>query len=76
MLVWLEAKGQFPPLLLLRRYLKLVLTQCENAGVLDLPFEDIGYHPLAPDILCIPTAFPQPSNLVLFVPKPDADTAP
>jgi hypothetical protein len=64
-LVWLSKRGQFPPLLLLRRYLKLSIEFCSQKDILgskineeiDLPFS----------LTAIPHNFPQPGALILWV---------
>lgn len=61
---WLSTQGRFPPLLLLRRYLKLAIQHAELAGVLDLEIEDLPVLPFDPG--AIPTDFPSPSVLTLW----------
>ena len=67
MLAWMQGRGEFPPLMLLRRHLKLVSHYCEEhqlwlttvaeAKRLDLPF----------DLDFIPLSFPPLDELKLFV---------
>ena len=64
-LLWLLERGQFPPLLLLRRILKLGIELCQERGVLDAGLESAPDLPLS--LAAIPTDFPQPSDLVLWV---------
>ncbi len=62
-LTWLSTQGRFPPLLLLRRYLKLAIRHCEAAGILDAAeARDLPFEPQA-----IPTDFPAPTQLILWV---------
>jgi len=61
---WLVSRGQFPPLLLLRRYLKLAIQCCEDRGLLDVPISEAPALPFS--LGAIPHAFPAPSNLILW----------
>lgn len=65
-LVWFQVRGTFPPLMVLRRYLKLAIQLCAEAGVIDAPLDscDVARVPIA--FASIPVApFPQPSLLRL-----------
>lgn len=62
-LVWLKSQGRFPPLLVLRRYLKLALAWFEEADGLDEPFPGSVTAPF--DLSALPRPFPPPSQLVL-----------
>lgn len=64
-LVWLIERGQFPPLLLLRRYLKLAVEICRERNLLDAPLADVPELPFS--LTAIPRAYPQPSQLRLWV---------
>jgi HNH endonuclease len=64
-LVWLERRGQFPPLLLLRRYLKLGLELSAAAGVLDREPADAAGLPI--DLDRVPRKYPAPSSLKLWI---------
>jgi 5-methylcytosine-specific restriction endonuclease McrA len=63
---WYADRGAFPPLLLLRRYLKLVLRHCEEKGLMDCALSD--GPPLPFDLAAIPKKFPAPGSLVLWQP--------
>lgn len=65
LLAWYRHRGDFPPLLLLRRYLKLVLEHCETAGVLgeSLDADSLSGLPFRLDGL--PTRFPPLADLQL-----------
>lgn len=65
MLQWFAQRGVFPPLLLLRRHLKLALDAAEAASAMDLPLDALPELPFLPSE--IPTKFPRPSELVLEV---------
>lgn len=64
-LAWFERKGEFPPLLLLRRYLKVIYRYCHDYNLLDSPLEELGNSPFA--FSAIPTRFPGPAALRLWV---------
>lgn len=66
-LEWLAKRQQFPPLLLLRRYLKLAIELSLALGVMDVP---LGIAAELPFVLtAIPFIFPAPDELVLWVPS-------
>ncbi|MEZ4474375.1 MAG: HNH endonuclease [bacterium] len=60
---WLAEKGRFPPLLILRRYMKLAFRYFEDRDQLDGP--DPGDHPFELDAL--PMQYPSPTELILWV---------
>ncbi|MSR32075.1 MAG: HNH endonuclease [Gemmataceae bacterium] len=64
LLDWYATRGQFPPLLLLRRYLKLAISYCEGQALLGLPLAEAPDLPFALD--AIPKSFPAPAELVLW----------
>jgi hypothetical protein len=63
---WYSKLGQFPPLLLIRRYLKLALDMTERRGMLDTPLDDpiVASLPVRLDLLAI--RFPPPGRLTLW----------
>ncbi|MGK2940328.1 MAG: HNH endonuclease [Immundisolibacter sp.] len=64
-LEWLAEKNQFPPILLLRRYLKLAIEISHERNLMNVP---IAAAPEVPFSLpAIPRAFPPPSQLRLWV---------
>jgi hypothetical protein len=65
LLEWYGRKGDFPPLLLLRRYLKIAHRHAQAAGLLDLPIVDVQSAPFRYDLA--PIKFPPPSALKLWV---------
>ena len=68
MLEWYKLKNSFPPILLLRRYTKLVARYCESHGMLDTALSDVMSHGLPFRIELLPYAFPDLSSVVLWVP--------
>lgn len=63
-LEWLSNRQQFPPLLLLRRYLKLAVDHCARNELLGLPIEASADLPFSLEAL--PRAFPRPDALILW----------
>jgi hypothetical protein len=66
-LVWLNERARFPPLLLLRRYLKLALDILIERGLLSTPLETAGQLDIPFSAASIPYQYPKPSELVLWV---------
>lgn len=64
-LVWLAERNQFPPVLLLRRYLKLAIEMCQERNLMDALLADAPDLPFA--LSAIRRALPQPSELRLWV---------
>lgn len=64
-LEWLMEKDQFPPVLLLRRYLKLAIEMSRDRSLMDVPLAAAPELPFS--LSAIPQAFPQPSQLRLWV---------
>jgi 5-methylcytosine-specific restriction endonuclease McrA len=64
MLQWFSARGEFPPLLLLRRYLKLAIEYCSERSILDHRLAECVDFPFA--VNAIPHKFPAPTELLLW----------
>lgn len=64
-LEWLAEQNQFPPLLLLRRYLKLAREICLERGLMDTPISEAPELPFSP--AAIPKTYPKPGELCLWV---------
>ncbi len=64
---WMEYKDSFPPLLILRRYLKLVITYCIEKDLMGSQVKDLVNKSLPFKIEFIPVAYPKPHNLTLVV---------
>ncbi|MDP2883287.1 MAG: HNH endonuclease signature motif containing protein [Azonexus sp.] len=64
-LEWLMEKNQFPPILLLRRYLKLAIEISRERNLMDTPLAETPELPFS--LSAIPQTFPQPSQLRLWV---------
>ena len=64
---WMQCKNSFPPLMILRRYLKLVVCYCENNGLMDCPVDDLKDGEFPFRIELIPINYPGPADLVMTV---------
>ena len=63
LLVWYEAKKEFPPILVLRRYLKLAYEKLKEKDALELPAEELTEHIDVFRIDLIPGKIPPPEKL-------------
>ena len=74
LLEWMTANSRFPPLLLLRRYIKLVARHCEEHGCLDRRLNQLDEEPVMPfDVRMLPTRFPPLDELTLWVYPSETD---
>ncbi len=64
---WMNFKGQFLPLMIIRRYLKLTFNYCNTYNLLDKNIEDLKTMELPFKIEFLPTEFPKPNELVLNI---------
>jgi hypothetical protein len=64
-LEWLAGKNQFPPILLLRRYLKLAIEISSERGLMNVALVEAPELPFS--LSAIPKAYPQPSQLRLWM---------
>ncbi len=64
-LVWLASRNQFPPLLLLRRYLKLAIEICQERNLMEARLADPPELPFV--LTAIPTVFPLTRELRLWI---------
>jgi len=64
---WMEYKDSFPPLMILRRYLKLVVTYCIEKKLMESQVKDLVNNNLPFKIEFIPVTYPKPHNLTLVV---------
>lgn len=64
-LEWLAERNQFPSLLLLRRYLKLAIEMSREMNLTTLPLDAAPDLPFS--LSMIPTTYPQPKQLRLWV---------
>ncbi|MBN8427530.1 MAG: HNH endonuclease [Xanthomonadales bacterium] len=64
-LEWLAERNRFPPILLLRRYLKLAIEISRERNLMGVPLAAAPELPFS--LSAIPQAFPQPGQLRLWV---------
>lgn len=62
---WMAARGQFPPLKPLRRYLKLAVHYCAERDILAVPLEAVGTFtpPIPFSLSSLPYIYPEPHVL-------------
>lgn len=65
LLEWYAGKNQFPPILVLRRYLKLAYAHFEQSGYLELPYERLTDCCRTFRLDLLPLHFPSPNELRL-----------
>ena len=65
---WERKRGTFPPLMLLRRWLKLALEHANSGGLLDRDLDDLPVLPFSAKK--IPRGYPAPVDLRLHVTGP------
>ena len=64
---WMNIRGDFLPLMIIRRYLKLTFYYCSEKGLLDKKIGDLKDMELPFKIDFIPTDFPNPAKLILTI---------
>lgn len=65
MMEWMSYKNTFPPLMILRRYLKLVIVYCVENNLLECSVSDLKSKNTPFNIDYIPVSYPKPNELVL-----------
>jgi len=67
LMAWMEYKNTFPPLMILRRYLKLVIIYCIEKNIMECQVDDLKTqkHPFS--IKHIPINYPKPCKLRMTV---------
>lgn len=64
---WMIFRGQFLPLMIIRRYLKLTFNYCNQNELLDKNIEELKKLELPFKIDLLPTSFPKPNELKLNI---------
>ncbi|MCL6258973.1 HNH endonuclease [Aquiflexum sp. TKW24L] len=64
---WMLFKGEFLPLMIVRRYLKLTFNYCKEYHLLDKKIDELELLELPFKIHLIPTSFPNPKSLILSI---------
>lgn len=62
---WMNSHGQFLPLMIIRRYLKLIYLYCIENNLIDKKIEDLREMELPFRIDLLPTSYPLPICLVM-----------
>ena len=70
---WMAYRGEFLPLMIIRRYLKLTFKYCNENGLLDKKIEDLKGLELPFKIELLPTNFPKPNELKLNIETKSTD---
>ena len=66
LLEWMSARNRFPPLFLLRRYIKIIARYCEEHGRLDSALDRLDDEsPMPFDVRMLPTRFPPLDELTM-----------
>lgn len=64
---WMDFRGEFLPLMIIRRYLKLTFNYCNQHGLLDKNTDELFDMELPFRIDLLPIKFPKPTELVLNI---------
>ncbi len=64
---WMSYRGQFLPLMIIRRYLKLTFKYCVENDLIDKQVEELLNMKLPFRVDLIPVSFPDPKELVLNI---------
>ncbi|MBL4701584.1 MAG: HNH endonuclease [Phycisphaeraceae bacterium] len=62
---WMSYKNTFPPLMILRRYLKLVIIYCNENNLLECSIEELKKQQFPFNIEHVPVSYPKPGGLIL-----------
>ncbi|WP_310991604.1 HNH endonuclease [Aequorivita marina] len=64
---WMKFRGDFLPLMIIRRYLKLTFNYCAENDLLDKKIVELKAMELPFKIHLLPTVYPKPNGLVLNI---------
>ncbi len=64
---WMSFRGQFLPLMVIRRYLKLTFNYCKENNLLDKQLDELKDIELPFKINLLPTSYPNPKELTLNI---------
>jgi len=64
---WMHFKNQFPPLMILRRYLKLIIAFCDKENLMDVAIEELSHQNYPFKIEFVPINFPNPNMLIMTI---------
>ncbi len=66
---WMNFRGKFLPLMIIRRYLKLTFNYCLEHDLIDKKIEELNGKGLPFKIELLPTSYPSPNELILNIEK-------
>jgi len=66
---WMDFRGKFLPLMIIRRYLKLTFNYCLENDLIDKKIEELYGKELPFKIDLLPTSYPSPNELILNIEK-------
>ena len=64
---WMNSKNQFPPLMILRRYLKLIIEFCDKENFMESSIEELRNQNYPFNIELVPLNFPKPNLLKMVM---------
>ncbi len=64
---WMNVRGEFLPLMIIRRYLKLTFNYCLENQLIDKNIEELKDLELPFKIELLPTSYPKPNTLILNI---------
>ena len=64
---WMELRGSFLPLMVIRRYLKMTFNYCLDNDLIDMKIKELTKKELPFRIDLLPINYPSPNNLILSV---------
>ena len=64
---WMNFRGQFLPLMIIRRYIKLTFNYCLENNLMDKKIEELNGLELPFKIDLLPTSYPNPNELILSI---------
>ena len=66
---WMDFRGKFLPLMIIRRYLKLTFSYCLENALIDKKIEELKGMELPFKIDLLPTSYPSPNEMILNIEK-------
>ena len=64
---WMDSKNLFPPLMILRRYLKLIVEFCIKENLMNSPIENLRNKHYPFNIELVPVSYPKPNLLKMEI---------
>lgn len=66
LMAWYDERGEFPSIMVLRRYLKIIRNLCLELGIMNERLEEVEAKILPFDLSKIPTNYPKCSEISLL----------